>query len=231
MTVATVSIAAWIWVERRDAAGPGDEVPRPDRRSSSQHRKGSSSRRRRSSSYERRRVEKDEVIVTDDIDKREDEQEEEGIVTTLKEQKYEQPGGLIARMNDVIRRTPSPQTLFTAASRGVTAAAGAVIGGRASNAEEALDKFVGEELGSVEREGWAEEAERREMTAVADVEEVGNRQRTVESRKSNRQGKGRRKVVAVVVDSTEGIEQDGDQHEQYEVSLQKPFQKHTRKFN
>lgn len=115
--------------------------------------------------------------------------------------------GMMARMHNTLRRTPSPQQIFDGAKRVATAgvaAAGAYVGGLASIREENRGDFE-------DHSRWSEEVESRDNERSQQVEEAALSGALPTPRGAT---SGKKKSVAIVVSSTSphGLEDSTFEH-------------------
>lgn len=206
VTVATVGLVAWIWSERHDDGDddlppgpPGDNVH--DRPPYGRNPDGSV--RTGPPSYADVRPGEAAYGTAP------------GPQTSQENQSY------MARMSGALRRTPSPQQVFDAASRSVTggiAAAGAVVGS-------ALGSIMEEDKNAYkDHKTWSEEAAVRGMTATAGPStgiEMRSDSTPGVSAQRVPQVNGKRKTIAVVVsaDSKATFEDDDGEFHEHAVSI------------
>jgi len=187
---AAFGLAVWAWNERRFSSDDED-----DDETSSDYDK----------SYER--TERDEVVEEQGYEASAQQQAayaEQGtgeveetleVRDTEETQHSEQQNSVFGRVSGAIRRTPSPQQLFGAASKGVAsgvAAAGAVVGRGLSALKETDEDFQ-------DHERWGDEAEKQGVEASARGPSVSNT------------NPKKKRMVCVVVSAAErdGIQGEG----------------------
>lgn len=164
VTVATAGLVAWIWNERKDSEGHQDKPSRPSG--------GDNHQASGKGPY------------TEGLPGQEPSR-------SYPEAKYDgsrqQPEdlGVVSRVQDALRRTPSPQQIFDQASRRVTAgvvAAGTVVGN-------ALSSITEEKGGYEDHSRWSEEA----------IEKGRDGKSTQANLPSTMPKSDKRKIVAIVV--------------------------------
>ncbi|KAI6245545.1 hypothetical protein HI914_06781 [Erysiphe necator] len=190
VSITALGVATWIWTERRD----DDELPRAPSGKKSYH--GSKQH--------------------DDKFERDSSHENEG-ATTLPSPFYNQ--GYMARMSDVLRRTPSPQQIFDGASKsivdGITAASVVVGTALGSIMEEDRNAYK-------DHQTWSEEVNSRksEFHLERPSSETLNLQRSISDRVNtiNTSSKSvMRKTIAIVIStgSDSGLKEEEEKFQVY----------------
>lgn len=201
VTVATISLAAWIWSERNDE---DDTPPPPPQRPTGGD-----------GVYDAPGRNPDGSIRTGPPSYADIRPGEVAYGTT--QNRPEESQSYMARMSGALRRTPSPQQVFNAAGQSVVAgvaAAGAVVGTALSSIrEEDKNAFK-------DHKTWSEEAENR---AAGIGPGLGSDARTVGepgvSASRVPQATGKRKTVAIVVSADGQVELDDDEDAYHEHAV------------
>lgn len=147
---AAVGLAIWAWNERRYASDEEDHETSSDRDDLyAPPERGYGATTTQQASYTSHSIgEVDETLEVRDMEQEQSQQQE-------------QSGSVFGRVSDVVRRTPSPQQLFSGASKRVAAgvaAAGAVMEKGLTVLKESDEDFQ-------DHETWADEAEKQGVEA------------------------------------------------------------------